>query len=101
MLSPAPRVVVADDSALMRQIVSSSLKKAGIQVVGSAADGDQALALCEREHPDAMTLDLAMPGLDGIGVLRKLKQRRGPALPVVVVSAFSPALGVKAVDALA
>jgi two-component system, chemotaxis family, protein-glutamate methylesterase/glutaminase len=101
MLSSAPRVVVADDSALMRQIVSSSLKKAGFQVVGSAADGDQALALCERERPDAMTLDLAMPGLDGIGVLRKLKQRRGPALPVVVVSAFSPALGVKAVDALA
>jgi two-component system, chemotaxis family, protein-glutamate methylesterase/glutaminase len=101
MLSSTPRVVVADDSALMRQIVSSSLKKAGIQVVGSAADGDQALALCERERPDAMTLDLAMPGLDGIGVLRKLKQRRGPVLPVVVVSAFSPALGVKAVDALA
>jgi two-component system, chemotaxis family, protein-glutamate methylesterase/glutaminase len=101
MLSSAPRVVVADDSALMRQIVSSSLKKAGIQVVGSAANGDQALALCERERPDAMTLDLAMPGLDGIGVLRKLKERRGPALPVVVVSAFSPALGVKAVDALA
>jgi two-component system, chemotaxis family, protein-glutamate methylesterase/glutaminase len=101
MPSSAPRVVVADDSALMRQIVSSSLKRAGIQVVGSAANGDQALALCEREHPDAMTLDLAMPGLDGIGVLRKLKERRGPALPVVVVSAFSPALGVKAVDALA
>ena len=65
----SPRVVVADDSALMRQIVSSSLKRAGFEVVGSAADGDQALALCEREHPDAMTLDLAMPGLDGLGVL--------------------------------
>jgi two-component system, chemotaxis family, protein-glutamate methylesterase/glutaminase len=101
MLSSTARVVVADDSALMRQIVSTSLKNAGFQVVGSAANGDQALALCERERPDAMTLDLAMPGLDGIGVLRKLKQRRGPALPVVVVSAFSPALGVKAVDALA
>jgi two-component system chemotaxis response regulator CheB len=97
----SPRVVVADDSALMRQIVSRSLKQAGISVVGSAADGDQALALCEREQPDAMTLDLAMPGLDGLGVLKRLKTRRGPSLPVVVVSAFSPAAGARAVDALA
>jgi two-component system, chemotaxis family, protein-glutamate methylesterase/glutaminase len=101
MLTPNPRVVVADDSALMRQIVSSSLKRAGFQVVGSAADGDQALELCERERPDAMTLDLAMPGLDGLGVLRKLKTRGRPTLPVVVVSAFSPSQGARAVDALA
>ena len=74
------RVVVADDSALMRQIVSNSLTRAGFDVVGTAADGDEALALCERERPDAMTLDLAMPGLDGLGVLRKLKEQRGPAL---------------------
>ena len=45
-------------------------------MVGTAADGDQALALCERERPDAMTLDLAMPGLDGLGVLRRLKGLR-------------------------
>src|SRR5689334_890031 len=102
MTTSSPRrVVVADDSALMRQIVANSLKRAGFDVVGTAADGDQALALCEREKPDAMTLDLAMPGLDGLGVLRKLKERRGPSLPVVVVSAFSPSQGARAVDALA
>ena len=72
--SPA-RVVVADDSAMMRAIVSNSLKASGVQVVGSASNGDEALALCERERPDAMTLDLAMPGLDGIGVLRALRTR--------------------------
>jgi two-component system, chemotaxis family, protein-glutamate methylesterase/glutaminase len=101
MLTSPPRVVVADDSALMRRIVSSSLKRAGFEVVGSAADGDQALAICERERPDAMTLDLAMPGLDGLGVLKRLKSRPGPVLPVVVVSAFSPSQGARAVDALA
>jgi two-component system chemotaxis response regulator CheB len=101
MTISSPRVVVADDSALMRQIVSRSLRRAGFEVVGSAADGDQALALCEREKPDAMTLDLAMPGLDGLGVLKRLKVRRGPVLPVVVVSAFSPSQGARAVDALA
>jgi two-component system, chemotaxis family, protein-glutamate methylesterase/glutaminase len=99
-LSP-PRVVVADDSALMRSIVTSALHRAGVEVVGSARDGDEALALCERERPDAMTLDLAMPGLDGLGVLRALKAQEGRSIPVVVVSAFSPAAGARAVDALA
>jgi two-component system chemotaxis response regulator CheB len=48
-----------------------------------------------------MTLDLAMPGLDGIGVLRALKDSGAPDVPVIVVSAFSPAHGARAVDALA
>jgi len=101
MSNTAPRVVIADDSALMRRIVSTSLERAGVKVVGSAKDGDEALALCERERPDAMTLDLAMPGLDGLGVLRALRVRGARALPVVVVSAFSAAQGARAVDALA
>jgi two-component system chemotaxis response regulator CheB len=95
-----PRVVVADDSALMRRIVSNLLLKGGVDVVGAAKDGDEALALCERERPDAMTLDLAMPGLGGIDVLKALRQS-GRMIPVVVVSAFSPAHGARAVDALA
>ncbi|HUA47926.1 MAG TPA: chemotaxis-specific protein-glutamate methyltransferase CheB [Solirubrobacteraceae bacterium] len=98
--SPA-RVVVVDDSALMRNIVTRSLTRAGIEVVGSARDGDEALALCERERPDAMTLDLTMPGLDGLGVLRALRERTDTNVPVVVVSAFSAAHGARAVDALA
>ena len=99
--SSAVRVVVADDSALMRNIVTRSLTRAGIEVVGSARDGDEALALCESERPDAMTLDLTMPGLDGLGVLRILRERSDTNIPVVVVSAFSAAHGARAVDALA
>ena len=96
-----PRVVVADDSAMMRQIVSSSLSRAGVQIVGSAANGDEALVACEREKPDALMLDLSMPGLDGIGVLRALRQQGRSDMPVIVVSAFSPTQGARAVDALA
>ncbi len=95
------RVVVVDDSALMRNIVTRSLTRAGVEVVGSARDGDEALAMCERERPDAMTLDLTMPGLDGLGVLRALRARADSNIPVVVVSAFSAAHGARAVDALA
>src|SRR6476469_2922272 len=96
----AQRVVVADDSRLMRRILSDALGRRGFDVVATAADGDEALAACNEHRPDAMTLDLAMPGLDGIGVLRALRAGKAEAVPVVVVSAFSPAHGARAVDAL-
>ena len=66
-----------------------------------AADGDEALAACNEHRPDALTLDLHMPGLDGLGVLRALRAGKAEPVPVVVVSAFSPAHGARAVDALA
>jgi two-component system chemotaxis response regulator CheB len=100
-MAAAPRIVVADDSPFMRTVLGGALGAAGFEVVGTARDGDEALAQCRATRPDAMTLDLAMPGLDGIGVLRALKEGGAPDVPVIVVSAFSPAHGARAVDALA
>ncbi|HWI22575.1 MAG TPA: chemotaxis protein CheB [Baekduia sp.] len=99
--NPAPyRVLVADDSTFMRRVLAQSLAESGFDVVGEAADGDEALALWRELKPDAMTLDLAMPGLDGMGVLRAL-DGKAASIPIVVVSAFSPSHGARAVDALA
>jgi two-component system chemotaxis response regulator CheB len=100
-IAPQTRVVVADDSGLMRRVLAHALTDAGFDVVGQAKDGDEALDLCRRLRPDAMTLDLAMRGSDGIGVLRELRRPGAPSIPVIVVSAFSPAHGARAVDALA
>jgi two-component system chemotaxis response regulator CheB len=105
VLSPTPatapaRVVVTDDSSFMRRIIASGLERKGHTVVGEACDGDEALRLCASLRPDVLTLDLAMPGLDGIGVLRQLRKSRRE-IPTIVVSAFSPAHGARAVDALA
>src|SRR3954467_5437047 len=94
------RVVVTDDSAFMRKIISTALTRAGFDVVASGREGDEAIDLCRRYKPDAMTLDLAMPGKDGIAVLKELRRER-LEIPVVVVSAFSPQHGARAVDALA
>jgi two-component system chemotaxis response regulator CheB len=101
LINNAQRVVVADDSRLMRRILADALGRQGFDVVATAADGDEALAACTEHRPDAMTLDLHMPGLDGLGVLRALRNGRSTSVPVVVVSAFSPAHGARAVDALA
>lgn len=97
--SPA-RVVVVDDSPLMRRLLSTALVEAGFDVVAQARDGADALALCEEHRPDVLSLDLAMPGMHGLDVLRALR-RTGSTARVVVVSAFSPAYGAHAVDALA
>jgi two-component system, chemotaxis family, protein-glutamate methylesterase/glutaminase len=98
--SARPRVVVADDSALMRRLVGDVLTRGGFDVVATARDGDEALKECRHHRPDAMTLDLSMPGMGGIDVLKALRNE-SLDLPVVVVSAFSPAQGAYAVDALA
>jgi two-component system, chemotaxis family, protein-glutamate methylesterase/glutaminase len=101
--TPSPsriRVVVADDSAFMRHVIADGLTERGAEVVAVASDGDEALVECAKHRPDVLSLDLAMPGLDGIGVLKELRAR-GSDVAVVVVSAFSPAHGARAVDALA
>jgi two-component system chemotaxis response regulator CheB len=101
--TPSPsriRVVVADDSAFMRRVIADGLTERGAEVVAVASDGDEALAECAKHRPDVLSLDLAMPGMDGIGVLKALRARSSD-VAVVVVSAFSPAHGAHAVDALA
>lgn len=95
----APRVVVADDSAFMRRLISDVLTRDGMVVVAEAANGREAIEACRRHEPDVLSLDLAMPEVDGIEVLRKLRSMR--QLKIVVVSSFSEAGGVRAVDALA
>lgn len=94
------RVVVADDSAVMRRMVGDALRRTpGIEVVGEAADGDEALARCDELKPDVMTLDLSMPGSTGLDVLARLREQRSP-IRVVVVSSFSPTLVERALDVL-
>lgn len=95
-----PRVVVVDDSPLMRRMLASALAEAGFDVVAVASSGDEALAACADHRPDVLSLDLAMPGLHGLDVLRALNAAKSETR-VVVVSAFSPAYGARAVDALA
>jgi two-component system, chemotaxis family, protein-glutamate methylesterase/glutaminase len=81
------RVAVIDDSALYRQMILNVLGRiAGVEVVGTAADGDAAVELVARVQPDVITLDVQMPGRDGIEVLRELRQRRLAPLAIMISS---------------
>jgi DNA-binding NarL/FixJ family response regulator len=82
------RILVVDDHPIVRDGLRAVLStEPDLQVAGEAGDGAEALRRIEELHPDVLLLDLAMPQLDGVGVLQELR-RRGIALPVIVFTAF-------------
>jgi two-component system response regulator AlgR len=98
------RVLIADDEPLAAERLQLRLARAeGAQLVGTASDGDSAINLTDALHPDVLLLDIAMPGLDGIGVARALAAQE-PSPAVVFVTAFDQfavaAFEVEAVDYL-
>jgi two-component system chemotaxis response regulator CheB len=82
------RVLVVDDSVFNRRSIGEILAQSPeIEVVGKAADGEEALRLCANLKPDCITLDLEMPRMDGFTFLRILMTKM--PTPVVVVSSYS------------
>jgi DNA-binding NarL/FixJ family response regulator len=83
------RIVIADDQASVRQGLVMLLDGLpDIDVVGAAADGEQALDLVAEHHPDAILLDLNMPVLDGIGAIRRLTAEH-PDVAIVVLTTYA------------
>jgi DNA-binding NarL/FixJ family response regulator len=81
-------VGIVDDHTLVRQGISSLLALTDdIEVVDEASDGDEALRLVARHHPDVLLLDLRMPGRDGLATLTALRDR-GDEVPVLVLTTF-------------
>jgi two-component system, chemotaxis family, protein-glutamate methylesterase/glutaminase len=93
------RVLVVDDSAFARKVMREILQRSGFEVVGIAHDGLEALEKIALLKPDVITLDLVMPNLDGIGVLRALPKERAPRVVVVSISNEESELGVTALQA--
>jgi DNA-binding NarL/FixJ family response regulator len=82
----AERILVVDDHPLTRDALAALLTQGGFEVVGEAADGYEALELAHALQPDLVLLDLSMPGLDGLGVLPRLRAA-APSCEVVVLTA--------------
>lgn len=96
-MSRRPRVLIVDDSAFARTVLSRILRATGvIDVAGTARDGNDALEKIAALDPDVVTLDLTMPELDGLGVLRALHGRARPRVLVVSMSGVETDLGVHA-----
>ncbi|CAN5592891.1 response regulator transcription factor [soil metagenome] len=83
-MSTRPLVLVADDEARITKLVSLALKEEGFRVV-TAENGEMALRQAEEYRPDVVVLDIVMPDLDGIEVMRQLQERR--PVPVILLTA--------------
>ncbi len=96
-MSRRPRVLIVDDSAFARTVLSRLLRASGeVDVIGTARDGNDALEKITALDPDVVTLDLTMPELDGLGVLRVLAARPRPRVIVVSISGVDSDLGAEA-----
>ncbi len=82
----AKRLLVVDDAAIMRKRIKEIAEKVGWEVAGEAGDGEEALALYERERPDLVTLDIVMPKMDGVTTLKRVRAI-DRAAQVVMISA--------------
>ena len=69
----SPTVVIADDDSDIRALVKISAIRAGLEVVGEAADGDEAWAAIQRTVPDLAILDVSMPGHNGLEICRRVR----------------------------
>lgn len=95
------RVLIVDDSVVVRRIVKDGLSPdPSIEICGVAANGRIALSLIEQTAPDLVTLDIEMPEMDGLSVLRELRVKR-PELPVIMFSTLTQRGAVATLDALA
>ena len=81
----AERVLVVDDDRSLRRMLERTLAAEGYDVM-LAGDGAAALVSCERSAPDLIVLDIAMPGLDGMAVCRRLRHK-GLATPILMLTA--------------
>jgi len=83
------KVLVIDDSAVTRRIISGFFdNQENVRIAGLASSGEEGLAEIENCEPDAVTLDLEMPGLSGTETLKEIR-KRWPHLPVIILSAVS------------
>ena len=88
MTSPTIRVLLVDDHAVVRSGLSFFLSTTDdIEVVGEAADGEQALRLCAQLQPDVVLMDMVMPQMDGFTAMQQIRQRY-PTIRVIALTSF-------------
>lgn len=82
------RVLIVDDAAVVREKLKLILKKANHEIVGEATNGLQAFLLYQKLLPDLVTMDITMPGMDGLMGIKKIKEKFSDA-KIIIVSAMS------------
>lgn len=81
------KVLLVDDAKFMRMILKGILQEADFEVVGEASNGEEAIKMYQDIRPDLVTMDIVMPGMTGVEVVRRIKEI-DPVAKVLMVSAM-------------
>lgn len=99
MASEPTRVVLADDHKIFRQALRALMQREGIEVVGEASDGEEAVQMSQTFHPDVTVLDFGMPGLNGIDAARKIHEMSPKTQTVLLTMHEDESLALEALRA--
>ncbi|MEM6735362.1 MAG: response regulator [Bacteroidota bacterium] len=92
------RLLIVDDSSVMRRTIEKNLKEYDLEIIGQAANGTEALKIVKDEMPEVITLDITMPEMDGIACLEEIMKIH-PKAKVMIITALSDKLtGLTALD---
>ena len=80
------KIFIVDDSRIIRRVLTTALTEAGHEIIGEAANGEEALKALESITPDLVTLDITMPVMDGLEALANIRIKY-PDLKVIMISA--------------
>jgi len=82
------KVMIVDDSSIIRKLIQNYLTDFDIEIVGEASDGKTAVKLFQELKPDAVTMDVVMPEMDGISVIEEIR-KIDDSVKIMVVTALS------------
>jgi response regulator NasT len=85
--APSPRILIAEDEAIIRLDLKEMLEEEGIEVVAEASDGEAAIRLAREQSPDLVIMDIKMPGMDGLTAAERIIEEDLSA--VLILTAFS------------
>ncbi len=92
------RLLIVDDSSIMRRTIEKNLQDYDLEIIGQAANGEEALEIVRHEMPDVITLDITMPEMDGIACLEEIMKIH-PTCKVMIITALADKLtGLVALD---
>lgn len=95
----ALKVLIVDDSQIMRDVMTKFLGNFDLEIAGTARDGEEAIRLFREIEPDLVTLDITMPKIDGLAALKEMKKMRASAQIIIVSAINDKSVVLKALDA--
>ena len=96
-MNETKKVLIVDDSSIIRQSIRKYISEADVEIVGTAENGKIALDLFKKTNPDIVTLDITMPEMDGLTLLKKMMELNKNVKVMIVTALADKSTGIKTI----